>query len=149
MDDRDHHCGENETAKCIKKGLKSLAPLHGVLGALQFRHGDLYHLLPIPIWHPIGFDLDAESAIRGGDVCANAEVPVGMAVLVYFHVVLHFQGLYHVQEPLPVVGGDSAQGGFCEILLGQVDQVPAREMFQRLTVFWHSILQQPVCHLFG
>lgn len=118
MDDRDHHCGENKAGKCIKKGQESLAPLHGVLGALRFGHGDLYHLLTVTIWHPIGFDFDAEAAVWGGDVCANAEVPVGVTILVCFHVVLHFQGLYHVQEPLPVVGGDSAQGGFCEILLG-------------------------------
>lgn len=118
MDDRDHHCGENKTGKCVKEGQKSLAPLHGVLGALQFWHGDLYHLFPIPIWHPIGFNLDAKAAVRGGDVYANVEVPIGMAILVCFHVVLHFQGLYHVQEPLPVVRGDSAQGGFFEILSG-------------------------------
>lgn len=118
MDDRDHHCGENKAGKCIKKGQKSFAPLHGVLGALRLWHGDLYHLLPVPIWHPIGCDLDAEAAVGGGEVCASAEVPVGMAVLVCFHVVFHFQGLYHVQEPLPIVRGDAAQGGFCEILLG-------------------------------
>lgn len=96
MDDRDHHCGEDKTGKCIKKGQKSLAPLHGVLGTFQFWHGDLYHLFPIPIWHSIGFRLDAEAAIRDGDAHASAEVPIGVAILVRFHVVLHFQGLYHV-----------------------------------------------------
>lgn len=149
MDDRDHHCGENKAGECIKKGQESLAPFHGVLGALRFWHGDLDHFLPIPIGHPVGFDLDAEAAVRAGAAGANAEVPVGVAVLVCFQVVLHLQGLYHVQEPLPVVRGDEAQRGFCEILLGEGDQVPACEMFQRLTVFWHSILLQPVCHLLG
>lgn len=96
MDDRDHHCSEDETGKCIKKGQKSFAPLHGVLGALWFWHGDLYHLFPIPIWHSIGFNLDAEAAIRVGNVDANAEVPVGVAILVCFDMVLHFQGLDHV-----------------------------------------------------
>lgn len=149
MDDRDHHCGENKTEKRIKEGQESLAPLHGVLGALWFGHGDFDHLLPVPIWHPVGFDLEIEAVIRGRDIGAHAEVPVGVAIFVCFYVVLHFQGLDHVQESLPVVRGDSAQRGLGEVLSGQSDQVLAGEMFQRLTVLWHGILQKPVCHLFG
>ena len=96
MDDRDHHCSENKTGKCLKKGQESLAPLHGILGALRFWHGDLDHLFPKPIWHSVGFSLDAEAAIGVGNVNANAEVSVGVAILVCFHMVLHLQGLYHV-----------------------------------------------------
>lgn len=145
VDDRDHHRGEDEAGQCVQEGQARFAPLHGVLGALGLWHGDLDHLLPIAVGHPIGLGLEAGAG--AGRTCT--QVPVGVAVLVRLHVLLHLQGLDHVQEPLPAVCRHAAQGWPREVLPGQADQVPAREVLQGLTVLGHGVLQQPVCHLLG
>lgn len=149
VDDRDHHRSEDEAGQRVQEGQARLAPLHGVLGALGLRHGDLDHLLPVAVGHPVGLGLEAEAAGGAGAGRTCAQVPVGVAVLVRLHVLLHLQGLDHVQEPLPAVGRHTAQGRPREVLPGQADQVPAREVLQGLTVLGHGVLQQPVRHLFG
>lgn len=148
MDDRDHHCVETKQEAPHKETRKRLASM-GVLGALSGSGmGILIISFPIPIGHPLGLTLMLKLPLGQGPPVPMLRCPLKWPFLCLPSVVLHLQGLYHVQEPLPIVRGDEALWGFVKSSWVRLIK-SACETFQRLTVFWHSILLQPVCHLLG